>query len=115
MLQEISISIILIILLVLLFVNPFMYGALFMMVIIGLIIAFALFAIFIWKENARDERETLHKIMASRIAFLAGTGILVIGIVVQSFGHKLDPWLIITLGIMIIAKIAGLIYGQFKN
>ena len=115
MLQEISISIILIILLILLFVNPFMSGALFMMVVVGLIIAFGLFTTFIWRERAEDERESYHKMIAGRIAFLAGAGVLVLGIVIQSFAHELDPWLIFTLGIMIIGKIAGLIYGKTKN
>ena len=115
-LQEIIVSMVLIVLLIL-FLNPFelwMPPVLLMMMMLGLVVVFALFASFIWRENSRDEREGLHKMMAGRIAFLAGTASLVIGIIVQSFSHKLDFWLVVTLGTMILAKIIGLFYGRIK-
>ena len=111
------ISVVLIVLLIL-FLNPFelwMPPVLLMMMVLGLVMAFALFASFIWRENSRDEREGLHKMMAGRFAFLAGTASLVIGIIVQSFRHELDFWLVLTLGIMILAKITGLIYGRARH
>ena len=116
LLQEIFVSLVLIVLLVL-FLNPFglwMPTALLMMMVLGFVVMFALFASFIWKENVRDEREGLHKMMAGRIAFLSGTALLVIGIIVQSFKHELDFWLVLALGTMILAKIIGLIYGRMK-
>jgi small-conductance mechanosensitive channel len=117
LLQEISISGILIILL-LLFLNPFgfwMPTTLLMTMVLGLVVVFALFASFVWRENHRDEREGLHKMMAGRIAYLIGTALLTLGIIVQSFNHELDPWLIFTLAGMILAKAISLIYGQVKN
>ncbi len=117
LLQEISISGILIILLVL-FLNPFgfwMPTTLLMMMVLGLVVVFALFASFVWRENHRDEREGLHKMMAGRIAYLTGTALLTLGIIVQSLNHELDPWLVFTLTGMIVAKVIGLIYGQIKN
>jgi len=116
-LQEISISGILIILLVL-FLNPFgfwMPPTLLMMMVLGLVVVFALFASFVWRENHRDEREGLHKMMAGRIAFLVGTALLTLGIIVQSFNHELDSWLVFTLAGMIVAKAIGLIYGRINN
>ncbi len=116
-LQEITVSVVLIVLLIL-FLNPFelwMPPALLMMMVLGLVIAFSIFASFIWRENSIDEREGLHKMMAGRIAFLAGTSVLVIGIIVQSFRHTLDFWLVLTLGTMILAKIVGLMYGRIKH
>ena len=116
-LQEIIVSVVLIALLIL-FLNPFelwMPPILLMMLILGLIVVFGVFASFIWRENARDEREGLHKMMAGRFAFLAGTASLVIGIIIQSLKHELDFWLVLTLGIMILAKIIGLIHGQAKH
>lgn len=115
-LQEIFVSLALIVLLVL-FLNPFgfwMPNALLIMMIAGLIVVFALFASFIWRETAQDEREALHRFMAGRIAYLAGAGGLVVGIIVQSLQHNLDGWLVGILGIMIFAKIIGLIYGRIK-
>mgnify|MGYP000452539675 CR=1 FL=1 len=117
LLQEISVSVVLIVLLIL-FLNPFgfwMPPVLLMIMVLGLVVVFALFASFIWRENARDEREGLHKMMAGRIAFLAGTSVLVIGIIVQSFKHELDLWLVLTLGAMILAKIIGLIYSRARH
>lgn len=114
--QEVAVSLILIILLIL-FLNPLgflMPTTLFMMIVLALIVAFIVFASFIWKEHARDEREGLHIMIAGRIAFLAGTALLVIGIIVQSFSHEIDVWLILALGTMIFAKIIGLIYGRIK-
>ncbi|MBI2475770.1 MAG: hypothetical protein HYV67_00825 [Candidatus Taylorbacteria bacterium] len=116
LIQEIGVSLALIILLVL-FLNPFgfwMPNAFLMMMVLGLIVVFFVFASFVWRENARDEREGLHKMMAGRVAFLAGTATLVIAIIVQSFRHELDFWLVLTLGIMILAKITGLLYGRIK-
>lgn len=116
-LQEILISGILVVLLIL-FLNPlhfWMPTTLLMMMVLGLVVVFALFASFVWRENHRDEREGLHKMMAGRIAFLVGSALLVIGIIVQSFKHELDPWLIFTLAGMIVAKVITLIYGRVKN
>lgn len=117
LLQEASISGILIILLVL-FLNPFnfwMPTSLLMMMVLVLVLVFALFASFVWRENHRDEREGLHKMMAGRIAFLVGTALLTLGIIIQSFNHNLDSWLVFILSGMIVAKVATLIYGRIKN
>jgi len=114
--QEVSISGILIVLLVL-FLNPlgfWMPTALLMMMVLGLVVVFSLFASFVWRENHRDEREGLHKMMAGRIAFLIGMALLTLGIIVQSFNHELDPWLVFILAGMIVAKVIGLIYGRIK-
>ena len=116
-LQEIFVSLTLIVLLVL-FLNPFYFwmpNTLLIMMIAGLIVVFALFASFIWRENAQDEREALHRFMAGRIAYLAGAGLSVVGIIIQSLQHNLDGWLVGILGIMIFAKIIGLVYSKVKN
>ena len=117
MIQETAISTILIVL-VLLLLNPlhfWMPSAMVMAIIAGLIIVFALFAVFVWKERAGDERDELHRMFAGRLAFLAGTGVLVAAIALQSLQHAVDPWLIVTLAVMILAKIAGLAYSQWKK
>ncbi len=116
-LQEIIISLTLIILLIL-FLNPFefwMPNIILMMMILGLLLVFSVFASFIWREKSRDERESMHKMIAGRIAFLSGTAVLVIGIIIQSLKHELDFWLIFALGVMILAKIVGVIYNRVKN
>lgn len=115
-LSEIVVSFVLIILLVL-FINPFglfMPTTLLMMLIVGFLIVFGIFASFIFRENAKDERESFHRMLAGRVAFLTGSGSLVLGIVIQSLNHNLDLWLVFALGAMILAKIIGLIYGRIK-
>lgn len=115
--QEIIIISSILIILLILFLNPFnfwMPNALLVMMIVGLVVLFALFASFIWRENAHDERESLHRMMAGRIAFIAGSGALVLGIIMQSLQHNLDPWLLFILGVMVLAKISGLIYSKVK-
>ena len=113
-LKETTIAAILIILLVL-FLNPFdllMPPSFLSMLILFLIVTFGIFAAIIWKENAKDEREHLHRMLAGRYAFLAGSSILVIGIISQSLQHTIDPWLIFALVGMILVKLIGLSYSQ---
>lgn len=71
------------------------------------IMIFLIFCTFLYREKSADEREYLHKLEAGRIAYLAGSFVLVIGICVQSFFHSVDPWLVGTLGVMILAKIVS--------
>ncbi|PIS04922.1 MAG: hypothetical protein COT81_03835 [Candidatus Buchananbacteria bacterium CG10_big_fil_rev_8_21_14_0_10_42_9] len=107
------------ILLLTLFLNPFklyMADMYLMMIAAGLIVAFAIFAGFIWKEKGRDERETWHIMLSGRMAFLAGALVLVVAILVESFKHQApDPWLVAALGVMVLAKIIGRIYNQINN
>lgn len=115
-LTEISISGVLIVLLVLL-LDPFkilMTTQIQMMMIAIILIIFVSFCVFVWKEKSKDEREHLHKQIASRFAYLTGAIVLIIGILVQSFNHNLDPWLVLALIVMILAKIVGSLYASNK-
>lgn len=116
-LQEYVIGGVLIILLLLL-LNPFslwMPDTLLMMVVAGLAIVFALFAGFMWREQAQDEREELLRHHASRMAYLVGAGALVLAVIVQSFQHDIDPWILVALGVMILAKVFGSVYSKSRN
>lgn len=84
------------------------------MLVLGLIISFLIFAAFILKETSSDERETLHIMRASRISYLVGVAILLVGIVVQTFNHAVDPWLVISLAGMLLSKIISRVYSQHK-
>ena len=107
----------LLIVLLLSFLNPFdllMTPPFLSMLSIILIAIFGLFVAVVWKEQVRDEREGLHRMLAGRLAFLVGSSILVIGIIIKELNHSTDPWLIYALVGMLIAKIAGMLYGQKK-
>lgn len=102
--------------LLLLFLDPFGFMApdFVMMLVFILLIVFAVFAAMFWKEKPRDEREQMLRSLAGRYAFLAGSSVLVCGIVVQEFQHALDPWLIYALIAMIAGKIIGHMWGNSK-
>ncbi len=80
-----------------------------------LAILFIIFAGLLWKETPGDEREQLHKFIASRVAYFAAIATLIAGVIFQSFKGEIDPWLVIAICIALIAKILGLIYGYIKH
>lgn len=94
--------------------NMFMPGYVVMGLLIAAVALYIIFAIFLWRENSGDERETFHRLFADRIAYLAGSALLLIGIVAGELTHALDPWLVFALAIMVIAKVGGLIYSKIK-
>jgi hypothetical protein len=67
-------------------------------------------ALFVWRESIADERESLHRMAISRIAYLVGAGVLVAGIVVQSVRGVVDPWLVWALMAMVVAKVVGSVW-----
>lgn len=80
-----------------------------------LLVLFIIFTGLLWKETPGDEREQLHKFIASRFAYFSVITTLIIGVIFQSFKGEIDPLLIIALCIALLAKILGLIYGHIKR
>lgn len=114
---EIIISLALIGLLVF-FINPldlFMPNALHPFMVPFLIVLFIIFAGFLWKEAPGDERDQMHKFIASRLAYFATIATLIVGVVIQSVNTGIDPLIIIAICIGLLAKIIGLIYGHIKH
>ena len=114
--KEIIVSLTLVVLAVLL-LNPFHFWMADMMVmgmLAILLVLFGIFASFILKEKVFDERDDVNRSLAGRNAFLAGSAILMIGIVIQGYSHRVDPGLVIALIVMIIVKIATRIWSD-KN
>lgn len=98
------------------FLDPFMvmmpeslvYGLLAL-----LFVVFVAYALLVWRETAADEREVMHRSMAGRIAYIAGSATLVFGIIYQAhYLHHVDVWLIAALVVMTIAKYAGFLYAE---
>lgn len=115
-LKEIIVPLALIVLAILL-LNPFHFWMPDMMVVgmlAILLVLFGIFASFILKESIFDERDDVNRSLAGRNAFLGGSAILMLGIVVEGYSHKIDPWLVITLIVMIIVKI-GTRFWSDKN
>ncbi len=100
-----------------LLLNPFHFWMPDMMVICMLAITlglFGIFASFILREGAADERDSVHRTLAGRNAFLAGSGVLTLGIVIQGYTHSVDPWLVAALVVMIVVKIVTRVWSD-KN
>ncbi len=103
------------VLIAILLLNPFHFWMPDMMVmamLVSALVLFGIFASFILREKSFDEREDQHKTLAGRNAFLAGSGVLMMGIVVQGYTHVVDPWLVVALIFMIIVKIATRIWSD---
>ena len=115
-LQEIIISVALIFILAFL-IAPFgfMPPPFFMTANIFLAVFFVVFAVFVWREKSKDEREGFHAMLAGRMGFLSGAGVLAIAILIQGLRHMIDPWLPVALGAMVLAKALGLIYAKLKR
>jgi len=116
-LGEILISVLLIGLLIF-FINPLdllMPQQMHSLMVPLLVLLFIIFAGLLWREQPGDEREELHKFIAARFAYFAGILVLVIGIIMQSTKDVVDPFLIIGICVMLLAKILGLIYGKIKH
>ena len=106
-LLERIVAIILIVLLVLIG-NPFMFWMPSMILVTILVVTAALiftWAGFILTETAHDEREEWHRTNAGRAAYLSAATVLTIGLVYQGFTHTIDFWIPLTLAVMIIAKL----------
>jgi len=91
-----------------LLINPFHFWMPDMMVMAMLAVILALFGIFasfVLREQGGDERDSVHRSLAGRNAFLAGSTALVLGIIIQGYHHKVDVWLVIALVVMVTAKI----------
>ena len=100
-----------------LLLNPFHFWMPDMMVMAMLAVAlvlFGIFASFILREKTVDERDDAHRSLAGRNAFLAGSTVLMLGIILQGYSHKVDAWLVIALIVMILAKISTRIWSD-KN
>lgn len=111
---HIFIAIALVVLLVLLSdLTPWMPSMAAMMVLLAVSVLLAVFAGFVMHENGGDEREVIHRMNAGRIAYLSGIGVLTTALIVQGFTHSIDPWILITLAVMVLAKICSRFYSDY--
>ncbi len=91
-----------------LLLNPFHFWMPDMMVMGMLAAAFILFGIFasfILREKISDERDAFHRTIAGRNGFLVGASVLMLGILIEGYSHSVDPWLVLALISMILAKL----------
>jgi len=53
--------------------------------------------------------------IAGRVGYLSGMTALVIAIAIEALTSHVDPWLIVVLGVMVVGKVAGHIYGKTSS
>lgn len=82
------------------------------------VIAVSLFltiAALAFRMRAVDEREDRHQHASGRIAYFAGTSTLIAGILIQSYAHEIDIWLVLALTVMILSRIIAKHYFDIKH
>jgi cobalamin synthase len=84
------------------FVMPTSLQMLILALVLGLI---ATFLVFLWREQPADEREMQNQALASRLAYIVGSLVLIAALIIQSFSHSIDPAIPIALLAMIATKI----------
>lgn len=112
-LSEIVVTIVLVVLAALLW-NPYWMpmGAVYF-VLVAFAVVLGGFTAFIWRERGGDERESLIRHIASRVAYLAGAIVLALGIAYETLvSHAVDPWLIGAFMVVVLAKAVGYAYGK---
>src|SRR3989338_7940384 len=62
-----------------------------------------------------DERDLQHRYTSNRLALVAGSIVLSIGVLVQLFSHNLDYWLLAGLIAINLVKIVSLIRSNYKQ
>lgn len=87
-----------------------------MIMFILISVLFVVFSALLFREEERDEREALHKLKAARFSYLVGIVLLIGSILVQTFHtENIDPFIIVTLIGMVVAKILARIYNQLNH
>lgn len=106
-----------VVILLALLLNPFGFymPSMTVMAMVGVIaVLIFLWISLIWGEQARDERESWHRLRASRAAFLAGTITLLVALLWQSWQGHVDSWIAMSLGLMVLAKLAAQRFNREK-
>jgi hypothetical protein len=71
--------------------------------------------LFIWMgfvlfETVHDEREAELRHKSGRLAYLAGMSVLILALLIQGFAHAVDPWVPVTLAVMVVVKQVSRLY-----
>ncbi len=78
-----------------------------MAMLAGVVVIAGVFTALVLSEGGGDERDEAHRAFAGRAAFFVGTLILLLGIIIQTLQHALDPWLVYVLVGMTIGKVGA--------
>jgi FtsH-binding integral membrane protein len=83
------------------------------MLILGIVLGLiSMFLVLFWREKPTDEREAHNQAEASRFAYIVGSSVLIISLVIQSIEHTVDSAVPLALLAMIVTK---LIVQNYKD
>lgn len=82
-----------------------MPSALQMIILAFVLVLVSGFLIFLWREQPEDERELHNQALASRWAYIIGSIVLIVALLIQSLKHDIDSAIPIALLAMIATKI----------
>lgn len=94
--------------------NWFMSDMIAMTILCVAALLFLWFISFVFAENTVDEREELHRYIATRLGYYGGASVLMGLIIIQKFQHNLDASLVYALGAMLFMKVVGMVYAKIK-
>jgi len=83
-----------------------------MIALMLVVVLLVVWAGFVMQEQTHDEREVLLKMKSGRVAYLSGLGVLLMALLVQGFAHTIDPWIAITLAVMVVVKLLARLYEE---
>ena len=112
--KEFIVSLVLIVLAILL-LNPYnilMLKMATVTILAIIMVFFGLFASYVLREDVHDEREGVHRMYAGRTAFLAGSSVIMVGLIIQGWRDTVDVWLVLALVAMVLAKILARFYSD---
>ncbi len=103
------------VLVAILFLNPFhfwMPDVFVMCMLVVALILFGIFTSFVLREKVFDERDSVHRALAGRNSFLVGSAVLMLAILVQEYNEALDPWIVFVFIAMIVTKIITRVWSD---
>lgn len=104
------------VLLAFLFHEPFLMPmGIQMLLITTASVLFLALATLLFRENPKDEREKINSFGAGRFSFLIGSVVLLTGIVHGIINHNINPYLPLTLALMLLSKIIYALYSDWKK
>ncbi len=86
-----------------------------MLALLGACSLLLIWAGFVMYEKSGDERELQHRMNAGRVAYLSGIGTLTLALIIQGLSHAIDPWIAVTLGVMVISKLCARLFADTYN
>ena len=83
-----------------------------MVVLLIVTVCLLVWVAFIFAERAADEREVVLVMKSGRVAYVAGLLVLLLALILQVFSHAVDPWVPITLAVMVGSKVISRLYFE---